>query len=76
MDFSHILTLKQHEALVTDIVEIEEPQYIATSAMDGNIKFYSVYLKKNIMLDTKDIKTVSAVNSKHKKGILGIDYTR
>ena len=44
--------------------------------MDGNVKFYSVYLKKNVTLEPGENKIVSAVNGRHKKGILGIDYTR
>ena len=44
--------------------------------MDGTVKFYSMYLKKNLCLESGDNKVVSAVNGRHKKGILGIDYTR
>jgi WD40 repeat protein len=76
MDYTVVLVLKQHEALITDIVELEEPLYLATASMDGNVKFYSVYLKKNVVLDTGCEKTISAVNGKYKKGVLGIDYTR
>ena len=44
--------------------------------MDGNIKYYSHYLKKSITLDHVSEQTSSAINSKYKKGVLGVDYTR
>lgn len=44
--------------------------------MDGNVKFYSVYLKKNMTMESGGEKTVSAINGRYKKGVLGIDYTR
>jgi WD40 repeat protein len=76
LDYNPILVLKQHESLITDIVELEEPQYVATASMDGNVKFYSVYLKKNVTLEHIGEQTNSAINGKQKKGVLGIDYTR
>lgn len=76
LDYTTVLVLRQHEALVTDIAEVEEPLYIATSSMDGNVKFYSVYLKKTVLLESGGEKGLSAVNGRHKKGVLGIDYTR
>ena len=50
--------------------------HIATSSMDGNVKFYSSYLKKSVNLEHIGEQTISAINLKQKKGILGIDYTR
>jgi HSP20 family molecular chaperone IbpA len=44
--------------------------------MDGNIKYYSDYLKKSITLEHVAEQTSSAINAKYKKGVLGIDYTR
>jgi hypothetical protein len=44
--------------------------------MDGNVKFYSVHLKKNVTLEHIGEQMSSAINGKLKKGILGIDYTR
>jgi hypothetical protein len=44
--------------------------------MDGNIKFYSVYLKKNMTMESGVENAVSAINGRYKKGVLGIDYTR
>jgi len=71
-----VLVLRQHETLITDIVEIEEPLYIGTASMDGNVKFYSVYLKKNLTMESCGEKAISAINGRYKKGVLGIDYTR
>lgn len=51
LEYNTVIYLKQHESLITDIVEIEEPSYLATSSMDGNVKFYSVHLKKNVVLE-------------------------
>lgn len=50
IDFAVAVVLKQHEALITDVCEIEEPLYIVTASMDGNVKYYSDYLKKSITL--------------------------
>ena len=69
-------TIKQHESLISSICEIEEPMFIATSSMDGNVKFYSNHLKKTITLEHIGEQSTSAINSKFKKGILGLDYTR
>ncbi len=44
--------------------------------MDGNIKFYSTYLKKTVILEHVAEQTYSAINSGYKKGVLGIDYSR
>lgn len=44
--------------------------------MDGNVKFYSNYLKKTTVLEYIGEQSSSALNSKYKKGVLGIDYTR
>lgn len=44
--------------------------------MDGNVKYYSDYLKKTTTLEHVGEQTNSAINSKYKKGVLGIDYTR
>jgi len=44
--------------------------------MDGNVKFYSCYLKKTITLEHISEQKSSAINSRQRKGILGIDYTR
>jgi len=44
--------------------------------MDGNVKFYSNSLKKSINLEHIPDQTNSAINSRYRKGILGIDYTR
>ena len=76
LDYSTIMVLRQHEALITEIVEIEEPSYLATASMDGNVKFYSVYLKKSVVLEQGGEHTISAINGRQKKGVLGVDYTR
>jgi hypothetical protein len=44
--------------------------------MDGTIKLYSVLLKKSQIFEHISEETNSIINSKNKKGILGIDYTR
>jgi hypothetical protein len=62
--------------MITDVCEIEEPLYIVTASMDGNVKYYSDYLKKTTTLEHVGEQTSSAINSKYKKGVLGLDYTR
>ena len=68
--------IKIHDALITDIVEIEEPKYVMTSSMDGTIKLYSLLLRKTQTFEHISEETQSIINSKNKKGILGVDYTR
>jgi hypothetical protein len=44
--------------------------------MDGNVKFYSCYLKKSVTLEHIAEQKSSAINGRQRKGVLGIDYTR
>ena len=76
IDFSIVTVMKQHESLITEVCELEEPLYIATCSMDGNVKFHSRYLKKTVTLEHISEQTCSAIDNRYKKGILGMDYTR
>ena len=76
LDYTTVHNLKLHDGMITDIAELEDPTYIATSSMDGNIKLYSCQLNKTVSLDHTPEQSCSAINGKLKKGILGIDYTR
>lgn len=41
-----VRNINHHEAMITDIIETDEPKCIGTSSMDGNIKLYSMFLEK------------------------------
>lgn len=74
IEFQIVVTVRQHEGLITDICEVENPMYVVTSSMDGNIKYYSVQLKRSLEMEHTADQTASAINAKFKKGVLGIDH--
>ena len=75
MNANKVRTLTYHESIITEIIETDEPKYIATASMDGNIKLYSNFLNKTYTLEHIGDQTPSAINDRLKKGILGISYT-
>lgn len=67
--------IQHHDAMITEIIETDEPKSFATASMDGQIKLYSKFLDKTYVFEHICEQTNSAINEKMKKGILGISYT-
>ena len=75
MSCNVVKNIHQHEAMTTDIIEIDEPKCIGTASMDGEIKLYSKFLDKTYTFEHICEQTNSAINDKVKKGILGLSCT-
>jgi WD40 repeat protein len=76
MTFSHLRTLKYHDSLVTELVEIEEPMLLASVSIDGLVRLYEYELDKWYSFDVTAEQTQSVVDERRKKGVLGLSYSR